>query len=259
MNRPPDFSGGADPAEYGERIAGVYDEWFAGRDGGTAPMVEFLAARAGGRPALELGIGTGRIALPLAGRGVPVAGIDASPAMVERLRAKPGGRDLPVEIGDFAEVSAPGGPFGLIYVVFNTFFALLSQDDQVRCFASIAARLVPGGCFVMEAFVPDLTRYDHGQRFETVRLEPTATLVGASVHDRASQRISSRHISIGADGIATYPVELRYAWPSELDLMAKLAGMRLAGRWGGWQGQPFTSASDVHVSVWEKPAGPGPV
>lgn len=239
-----------DPADYGERIAGVYDEWFGARDD-LAPMVDFLAARSQGRPALELGIGTGRIAVPLASRGVPVDGIDASPRMVEQMRAKPGGRDLAVSIGDFADVRAPGGPYGLIYVVFNTFFCLLTQDDQIRCVSNVAANLVPGGVFVLEAFVPDLTRYDRGQRMQVDRLEEAFTRLTASVHDLASQRIGTREMVLGADGIETFPVEMRYAWPSELDLMARLAGMRPVGRWGGWQHQPFTSASGSHVSVWQ--------
>ena len=238
-----------DPAEYGERIGGIYDEWFGGRDD-QRPIVDFLAARADGRPSLELGIGTGRIALPLAARGVPVDGIDASPRMVAELRGKPGGADLPVAIGDFAGVSAPGGPYALIYVVFNTFLMLTTQDDQVRCFARVAANLLPGGVFVMEAFVPDLTRFDEGQRVQVDRLEPAIRFT-ASMHDRVRQQIHTRHILLGPDGIETYPIELRYAWPAELDLMARLAGMRLAGRWAGWRGEPFTSASDGHVSVWE--------
>jgi SAM-dependent methyltransferase len=238
------------PSEYGDGIADVYDEWHGDRDPDIAPVVKFLADRAGDRPALELGIGTGRIALPLAQRGVPVIGIDASPRMVERLRGKPGGPDLAVEIGDFADVRAPGGPFGLVYVVFNTFFALLTQDDQVRCFANVAASLAPGGVFVMEAFVPDLTRFDRAQRVQADQIGGAVSRISASVHDIARQRIRTRNIVIGADGIATYPVELRYAWPGELDLMARLAGMTLAGRWGGWQGQAFTSASSSHVSVW---------
>jgi SAM-dependent methyltransferase len=245
----------ADPSDYGERIADVYDEWHGTRDPDLAPVVEFLASRAGDQGALELGIGTGRIALPLARHGVPVAGIDASARMVERLRSKPGGPDVPVTRGDFADVRAPGGRYGLVYVVFNTFFALLTQDEQLRCFSNVAANLVPGGAFVMEAFVPDLTRYDRGQRLQVDHLEAQVSRVSASIHDLASQRVRTQMMVIGAQGIDRYPVELRYAWPGELDLMARLAGMRLAGRWGGWQGEPFTSASSRHVSVWETQPG----
>jgi SAM-dependent methyltransferase len=248
---------GGDPAEYGDRIADVYDEWHGARDD-LSPVVEFLAswAAAGGdRPVLELGVGTGRIALPLAERGLRVDGIDASERMVAQLRAKPGGADLAVTVGDFAGLPAPGGPYGLVYVVFNTFFVLLTQEEQVRCFAGVAASLVPGGAFVMEAFVPDLTLYDRGQ--QRVRVDgfaPDATRISATLHDRAGQRFSSRHLVLSADGVQTYPVELRYAWPSELDLMARLAGMEPAGRWEGWSGLPFTSASPSHVCVWRTPA-----
>jgi SAM-dependent methyltransferase len=248
---------GGDPAEYGDRIADVYDEWHGERDD-VSPVVEFLttwAAEAGDRPVLELGIGTGRIVLPLAARGLRVDGIDASDRMVQRLRAKPGGASLAVTIGDFADVRAPGGPYGLVYVVFNTFFALLTQEDQVRCFANVAARLGPGGAFVIEAFVPDLTLYDRGQqRVRVDGFEQDATRLSATLHDRAGQRFRARHMVLSADGVQTYPVELRYAWPSELDLMARLAGMVPAGRWEDWGGRPFTSASPAHVSVWRKPA-----
>jgi SAM-dependent methyltransferase len=241
---------GTGPAEYGERIGGRYDEWYGSRDD-AAPIADFLAARAGGHPALELGIGTGRIALPLAERGVPVDGIDASPGMVEQLRGKPGGGDIAVSIGDFAGVDVPGGPYGLIYVVFNTFLMLPTQDDQVRCFANVAAHLVPGGAFVMEAFVPNPTRYDENQRVQADSFGQATTRFTASLLDPVGQRIHARHLVIGPAGIETYPIELRYAWPSEIDLMARLAGMRLTGRWGGWQGEPFTARSDSHVSVWQ--------
>jgi SAM-dependent methyltransferase len=243
-----------DPAEYGDRIADVYDDWHGERDP-VGPVVEFLAAWAGEQPALELGIGTGRIALPLTARGIRVDGIDASAQMVARLQAKPGGAGLAVHIGDFAGVPAPGGPYGLVYVVFNTFFALLTQEDQVRCFAAVAANLRPGGAFVMEAFVPDLSLYGNGQqRVRVDGFDQDATRLSATLHDRASQRLRSRHMMLRADGVQTYPVDLRYAWPSELDLMARLAGMTPAARWEGWEQRPFTSASSSHVSVWQTPA-----
>ena len=246
---------GGDPAEYGDHIADVYDDWHGGRDDVT-PVVDFLAAWAGetmGRPVLELGIGTGRIALPLAARGIRVDGIDSSRRMVQRLREKPGGAGVQVTIGDFADVAAPGGPYGLVYVVFNTFFALLTQDDQVRCFGNVAASLLPGGAFVMESFVPDLSLYGHGQqRVRVDGFEQDATRLSATLHDAASQRFRARHMVLTADGIQTYPVELRYAWPSELDLMARMAGLRLVQRWENWSRAPFRDASTAHVSVWEK-------
>lgn len=232
-------------------MADVYDQLYSPHDPYVVQAVEFLAARAGDQPALELGIGTGRIALPLVELGVSVTGIEASSRMVERLRSKPGGRAIPVAIGDFADVRAPGGPYGMVYVVFDTFFALLTQEDQMRCFANVAANLTPGGAFVLEAIVPDLTLFDRGQRLQTTRLDGAVSQLPATTHDLASQRIRSQNVVAGTDGSATCPIEFRYAWPSELDLMARLAGMRLIGRWGGWRGQAFTSASSRHVSVWE--------
>jgi SAM-dependent methyltransferase len=244
-----------DPAAYGERIADVYDDmhFVVDRESELAATVDFLQARAGAGPVLELGIGTGRVALPLAARGVAVVGIDASPRMLDRLRAKPGGRDLPVAVGDFADVDAPGGPFGLAYVVFNTFFALCSQDAQVRCFANVATALRPGGAFVVEAFVPDPARFDRGQRVEAVDIAGETTRVSVSVHDQASQRVRAHHLVLGPEGVHTYPVDLRYAWPSELDLMARLAGLERTERWADWAGRCFTSRSISHVSVWRKP------
>jgi SAM-dependent methyltransferase len=240
------------PSTYGERIAGVYDAWVEPIVGhSTEAAVSFLADLAGGATALELGIGTGRVALPLAARGVPVSGIDASPAMVERLRAKPGGADLPVVIGDFAEVGVPGS-FRLIYVVFNTFFVLLEQDDQVRCFRNVAARLAEDGVFVIEAFVPDPCLYDRGQRLSATRVEVDRLALDASRIDLATQRINSMHVFVGAEGLALWPVQLRYAWPGELDLMARLAGLRLRERHAGWAREPFSSASAGHVSVYAK-------
>jgi SAM-dependent methyltransferase len=243
-----------DPSEYGERIAEVYDQWFPARPEQVTPVVDFLARHAADGPALELGVGTGRIALPLAARGVAVSGIDASPRMVARLRAKDGDGRVAVSLGDFADVAARGGPFQLVYVVFNTFFGLLTQAEQVRCFRNVAAALRPGGVFVMEAFVPDLTRWDRGQRVQVGALTSEESRLSLSVHDPATQRVTSRDIVISAGGMAIYPVEIRYAWPSELDLMAQLAGMVTLERWAGWRGEPFTSASTGHVSAWT--AGP---
>jgi len=241
--------------EYGQRWAEIYDQFTTWRFGpeAAAETVSFLAARAGPGPVLELGVGTGRIALPLAERGIDVHGIDASSAMVERLRAKPGGDGITVTIGDFADVDIGAGrSFPLVFVVFNTLFALLTQDDQVRCFANVAARLAEGGAFVVEAFVPDVTLYDRGQRVSVTRMEPDAVQLDVGHHDVATQRVSARHVHLTEDGLRLYPVELRYAWPSELDLMARLAGLRLRERFGGWQGEPFGSNSGRHVSVYEQ-------
>jgi SAM-dependent methyltransferase len=244
-----------DPAAYGDRLADVYDDWHpaANREPETAATLDFLQARAGTGPALELGVGTGRVALPLAARGVAVVGIDASPRMLARLAAKPGGRNVPVVVGDFADVAASGGPFGLVYVVFNTFFMLGSQDAQVRCFANVAAALRPGGLFVMEAFVPDPARFDRGQRIQADDLGGETTRLSVSFHDPVAQRVRIRHLVIEPHGISSYPVQVRYAWPSELDLMGRLAGLHLAERHAGWVGQPFASHSPTHISVWRKP------
>ena len=235
---------------YGDRIAAVYDAWVAPKiDASTADAVEFLASLAGAGAALELGIGTGRIALPLAERGVRVSGIDASEAMVARMREKPGGAEIPVLIGDF-ETLPVDGSFALIYVTFNTFFGLLSQEAQVRCFASVAGRLAAGGAFVIEAFVPDPTLFDRGQRVSTTRVEVDRVQLDATVHDPVLQRTTTQHVMIGREGIVLLPVQLRYAWPSELDLMARLAGLRLEARYATWRRQPFTATSPSHISVY---------
>jgi SAM-dependent methyltransferase len=237
------------PSTYGDRIAEVFDRWYVPDD--TREAVRFLASLAGSGPVLELGIGTGRIALPLARRGIEVRGIDASEAMVARLRGKRGGADIRVTMGDFAEVAAPGR-YSLIFVAFNTIFALLTQEDQVRCFANVARRLSAKGVFVVQAFVPDPTRFDRGQRTETFDLTSNAVRIDASMHESAEQRVTSRHLFISEKGTELYPVELRYIWPSEMDLMARLAGLRLRDRFGGWHREPFTSESYGHVSVYER-------
>ena len=239
-----------DPATYGDRMAEVYDEWF-GLPEDADDAASFLGELAGSGPALELGIGTGRVALSLAERGIEVHGIDASEAMVERLRAKPGGAGLSVSIGDFADVGVEGR-FSLVYVVFNTFFALLSQEDQVRCFANVAQRLQERGAFVVEAFVPDPTRLAAGQVTQTKRVEVDRVFLETSRYDLVHQRIYSQNISMGEDETKFYPVQTRYAWPSEMDLMARLAGLRLRGRWEGWHREPFTASSGRHVSVYER-------
>ena len=238
------------PATYGDRIASIYDSYLdPAIHATTDAAVEFLASVVGTGSALELGIGTGRIALPLAERGVAVQGIDASRAMIDRLHTKAGGENLQVTIGDFASVNV-NAKFDLIYVVFNTFFALLEQEQQVTCFCNVAEHLTENGLFVIEAFVPDPTRFDRGQRLGATRVELDRVQLDATHHDPVTQRLTSQHILIGGDGIVLLPVQLRYAWPSELDLMARLAGMRLQQRFGGWHREPFTAASAGHVSVY---------
>jgi SAM-dependent methyltransferase len=217
------------------------------------PVVAFLAGLAGDGAALELGIGTGRIALPLAQRGVPVHGIDLSEAMVARLRAKPGAERIGVTVGDFATTTVEGS-FSVAYLVFNTINNLTSQDEQVACFQNVAAHLGPGGCFVIEVGVPALRRLPPG---ETVRaFNVSATRLGFDEYDVASQGLISHHYTVVDGELEVVSMPFRYVWPAELDLMARLAGMRLRERWSGWTREPFTSDSDSHVSVWEKPASP---
>ena len=213
--------------------------------------MEFLAQVAGPGPVLELGIGTGRIALPLAERGLEVHGIDASEEMVSKLRAKPGGDAIQVTIGDFADVGVQGA-FPLVFVVFNTLFALLTQENQLRCFQGVAQHLTEDGVFVVQAFVPDLARFDRSQRVQAFSIEVDSVRIDASIHDLANQRIDAQLMQMTAEGVRMFPVQLRYAWPSELDLMARLAGLRLRERWSGWDRAPFTSASTSHVSVYER-------
>ena len=233
---------------YGERVAEIYDDWYPSL-GNEEELAGVLAELAGGGAALELGVGTGRVALRLAERGVEVHGVDASPAMVERLRAKPRGDRIPVTVGDFREV--PPGPFSLVYVVFNTFFALLTQEDQVACFESVAAALEPGGAFVVECFVPDLARFDRNQRVNGELADPDEVRFSVAVHDPLAQRVQSSHVRLREDGIRLYPVQIRYAYVSELDLMARVAGLSLRSRWSGWDRGEFTAASGMHVSVYE--------
>jgi SAM-dependent methyltransferase len=232
---------------YGECIAEVYDRWYSGQD--TEGAVEFLFGLARGGDALELGIGTGRVALPLCTRGVKVHGIDASPAMVRKLRGKPGGEKIPVTLGDFVDIPVQG-LFDLIYVVFNTFFALLTQEAQVKCFQACAEHLRDNGVFVLENFVPDVTRFDRGQRTDTISISVDEMRIDAAIHDAVNQHCYVQHVLIGEKGTRLYPVQLRYAWPSELDLMARLAALELRNRYGGWKKEPFSSASARHVSVY---------
>ena len=215
------------------------------------PAVGFLAELAGHGQALELGIGTGRIALPLAGRGVPVHGIDLSRAMVARLRDKPGGDAIGVTIGDFATTTVDGR-FSLAYLVFNTIMNLTTQDAQVACFRNAAAHLQPGGCFVIEVMVPELRKLPAGQDAVPFQISPGRWAFDR--YDTATQAMSSNYVEISGGRGEYRSIPFRYVWPAELDLMARLAGMRLRERWAGWTREPFTSDSREHVSVWEKPA-----
>ncbi|OGO29466.1 MAG: hypothetical protein A2136_04315 [Chloroflexi bacterium RBG_16_54_11] len=232
---------------YGERIAGVYDQWYSEYD---PAMVQTLSELAHGGKALELGIGTGRIALPLAGTGVQVQGLDASASMVARLRSKPGGVNIPVSLGNFADVAVEG-QFELIYVVFNTFFALLTQEEQVRCFQNVAKRLAPEGVFVLETFVPDMTRYTDGQAMRLVKMGENEVQYDVSRLEMDKQVITSQHVLLTEQGIRFFPVKLRYAWSAEMDLMAQLSNLQLRERWSDWKRARFTAESGKHISVYE--------
>jgi SAM-dependent methyltransferase len=245
---------GYDAGSYGEHLADQYDDVTAGRTSAAneiVPVLAELALARGGR-ALELGVGTGRVALPLAEAGVEVVGIDASDAMIERLREKPGGEALRVVLGDFTDVPVDES-FGLVYVVFNTLFVLTTQEAQVRCFASVAEHLAPGGAFVVEAFVPDVTRFEHGSRLG-VRVDLDRIGFDLVRHDAVEQRLTVQRVDISTSGIRLDPLVLRYAWPAELDLMARLAGLELVHRWRGWDRAELTATDGSHVSVWTKPA-----
>ena len=231
---------------YGESVAGVYDEWHSEYD---SHAIDALAELAQGGRALELGIGTGRIALPLSAKGIEVHGIDAANSMISRLQAKRGSDRITVTQGNFADVPVTG-KFELVYIVFNTFFALSSQDEQVRCFRNVAAHLSPGGCFVIEAFVPDVTRFSGGQVNWATKVTTDEVQLDVGQHDAATQRVVSQKVVIKNGAVQMYPLEIRYAWPSELDLMAQLAGLRLRERWSSWQREPFSSDSGQHISVF---------
>jgi SAM-dependent methyltransferase len=232
---------------YGERIAGIYDDLYADYDAASITSLHELAQ--GGR-ALELGIGTGRVALPLEQTGIEVHGIDISESMVARLRTKPGGERIQVKIGNFADVAVEGR-YALIYVLFNTFFALLTQDEQLRCVRNVAQHLETTGVFVVEAFVPDLTRFSGHQAVRGVGVNENEVRIDVSQIDPVQQQITSQHLVFTEQGTRMYPVQLRYVWPSELDLMARLAGLKLKDRWGSWQGGIFSVESGKHISIFE--------
>jgi SAM-dependent methyltransferase len=236
---------------FGERVAERYDESAADmfEPAVVDPVVDFLAELAGDGAALELGIGTGRIALPLAQRGVRVHGIDLSEAMVAKLREKPGAEEIGVTIGDFATATV-AGTFSVAYLAFNTIGNLISQDEQVACFQNVAAHLSPGGCFVIEVGIPRLQRLPPGETI--IPFDLSETHLGFDEYDVVNQGLVSHHYSKVDGAFEESSVPLRYVWPSELDLMARLAGMTLRERWGGWRREPFTSDSGKHVSVWKK-------
>jgi SAM-dependent methyltransferase len=235
----------------GDDVAARYDETSAEMFNPSVldPTVNLLAELVGDGAALEFAIGTGRVALPLAARGVPVSGIDLSSAMVTRLRAKNGADRLDVAIGDIATTRVDGS-FRLVYLVYNTIGNLFTQDRQVACFANAAAHLEPGGCFVIEVVVPDLRRLPPGEDARVFAHAPG--YVGYDRYtDVVAQQAVSHHFVADGSGVREFRTPFRYVWPSELDLMAKLAGMSLRDRWAGWDRSPFTGESTSHVSVWE--------
>jgi SAM-dependent methyltransferase len=239
---------------FDDEIAATYDEDSAERF--DPALLEattgFLAGLAGDGRALELAVGTGRVAIPLAARGVPVSGIELSPAMLERLRAKPGGEAVDAVEGDMTTTRVPGD-FSVVYLVFNTITNVLEQDAQVAVFENAARHLAPGGCFVVEVNLPILRVLPPGERFRVFADEPDYHAYDEYA-DPASQRQWSHHVRFRADG--TYrkvSMPFRYVWPAELDLMARIAGLRLTERWADWDRTPFTADSRQHVSVWQKP------
>ncbi|HEY6497511.1 MAG TPA: class I SAM-dependent methyltransferase [Trebonia sp.] len=241
---------GFDPrASFGHEVAKRYDGHGQGR-GDEQETVAFLAGLAGPSRALEFAVGTGRIALPLARAGVPVDGIEQSPAMIDQMREKPGGRAIDVTAGDMSLVTT-GRRYGLVYLVYNTIGNLLTQDDQVRCFQNAARHLGPGGVFVVECVVPAAPRRPYGQFVDAERITADGVILEVCQYDPVTQILDKSHVQITADGNVLTPISLRQAYPPELDLMARVAGLRLRDRWGGWNREPFTAASWRHVSVYE--------
>jgi SAM-dependent methyltransferase len=235
-----------------ETFGSLNAEWYdiaCPTDAAALEAVGVLADLAADGKVLELAIGTGRIALPLAARGLSVSGIEASPEMIAKLSAKPGGEAIPVSIGNMADVDIDG-EFDLVFLVFNTLFNLTSQDDQVRCFRNVARRLTPRGVFVLEAFVPDVAHFVNRERVRTVKITFGSVFLEASIHDPVTQRIDYQYIAATANGLRLTPLPMRYVWPSEMDLMARLAGLELRHRWAGWDRSAFTATSTSHVSVY---------
>jgi SAM-dependent methyltransferase len=242
---------GYEPERYGQAWADVYDDVFKMTPLAPESVVaDVITELAGGGRVLELAIGTGRLALPIAARGVEIHGVDASAAMVERLRAKPGGADIPVTMGDFAD-PLPEGPWAVVLLAFNTLFALPDQARQLDCFREVAAVLGADGVFVVECFVPDLGRFDRGQRVSGIRSRVGEIHLEVSHVDVVTQTVTTNQLLFrGGDPARILPVHIRYAWPAEIDLMARLAGLELKQRWGGFERQPFTAASPTHVSIY---------
>jgi SAM-dependent methyltransferase len=244
-------SRGHDPRAYGADVADQYDAIYSDFPQ-TTESIERLAELGGGGPLLELGIGTGRIALPLVRQGLDVHGIEASEAMVENLRRKPGGTEIPVALGDFSEVRGPGGPYTLAYLIFNTIFALPGPEEQLRCFRRVAEQLFPGGRFVIEAFVVDREDYRHGHTAEVRNMSADRVELQLARYDSTNQRINRVLINVGEAGVHVHAANDAYAPPRELDQMARISGMELEHRWEDWRRSEFTAESRRHVTVYRK-------
>lgn len=241
-----------DPAFSGDRWAAAHQNLTGGPD--PTDAVRFLAGLVpAGARILELGIGGGRVALPLARHGFQLEGIEASAAVAERLRATPGGETIPVLVADMADVAVTG-PFALVYLVWNGLFNLTSQERQVDCFANVARLLDHDGIFVLECFVPDRGEFAHGVHPQ--HIDASTAILTITKHDPILQRLTRQHVTLTDDGVRLLPVALRYCWPSEMDLMARLAGLRLRERLGDWSGSPYDSYSTKHISVYERGSPP---
>ena len=240
---------GFDPAtSFGYEVSKRYDEDPRGDEEET---VAFLAGLAGEGDALEFAVGTGRIALPLMTAGVRVDGIELSQDMVDRMREKPDGEAVQVTMGDMSRVTT-GRTYGLVYLVFNTIGNLLTQDDQVRCFENAARHLADDGVFLLECRVPTAPARPGHQYVDVERLELDQVGLGVGRYDPVTQILDINHVHLGADGVGFSPIRLRLAYPPEFDLMARIGGLRLRDRWGGWHGEPFTATSWRYVSVYER-------
>jgi len=248
----PDSEASFDPGEYGSHIGAVYDAVAASAfHTDTETTVSLLAELASGGPVLELGLGTGRLGIPLAQRGLDVHGIEGSAEMVEQLRRKPGGAAIPVVVGNFADTRVEGD-FGLVVLVANTIYALPSQDAQVRTFRNAAAHLRPGGRFVIEAWVPDVGDFRSGRALRIVSISDRRVVLEAAELDPVEQHMRTTKLFCGPDGLQAFPANHRYAWPAELDLMARLAGLHREERWEDWRRHPYTATSRDHVTVYRK-------
>ncbi|MEU1235035.1 class I SAM-dependent methyltransferase [Micromonospora aurantiaca] len=237
-----------DPGLFGRLWAATYD---GPGNPDPDPAVDFLAPLAEGGPVLELAVGTGRVALPLAARGLAVEGVEASPEMVAHLRAKPGGADMPVTIGDMSDVPV-AGPYRLVFLVFNTLFNLVSEERQAACFRNVARVLAPGGAFVIETFVPDPADFDRDEQVQVREVTEDSATIRLHRYDRAAQTFVRQTVTFDASGVHLKPFAMRYAWPEQIDELAERAGLRLTERYADWDRTPFEADSRAHISVYRR-------